>query len=439
MNDGRNASPARSSPRLFRVLRGAAMDITPLRESRDFSLLFSGQLVNLIGSQVRMVTVPYLVFILTRHSSFAVGMVSLAQFVPALFMSIVGGQLADILDRRQVLIYTQVCLAVTSGMLTAAAFIGTPRLWYIFVVVAIASAIGAIDQPTRRAVVPRLVARNQIANALAINQAMMQISVVIGPSLAGVVLATLGIGPALLIDTLTFLVALATLLFMTPLPPLDIGIERKRGLAAIGEGLSFIKERPPVFSTFLIDLNATFFGGPRALFPALALDVFRVGQTGLGVLYAAPGAGALTASLLTGWISRVRYQGRAVVIAVCVWGAAITAFGLVTRWFWLALILIAIAYGADAISAIFRATILQLAVPDRLRGRLSAIHFLVVSSGPQLGNVESGTLAELTTPQIAVASGGILSAIGAVIIGLAIPAFMRYDTADVPEGESIEE
>ena len=421
--------------RVKNTFRGLWLDTTPLQESRDFRYLFAGQAINLIGSQVRIVTVPYLVYVMTR-SNLMVGLLSLAQFGPAIFCSFAGGALADVMDRRRLLLITQVVLMIASGMLTAAAFVGRPQLWYIFAIQMVAAGVNAVDNPTRRAAIPRLVRREQVANALAANQIMMQLGTVLGPTIAGIVLATLGVGPALLIDTVTFGAAIASLLVMMPMPPLEDGSNRKRGFAAIIESMSFLKGKAVVQSTFYIDLNATFFGFPRALFPALALTVFKVGPRGLGLLYAAPGVGALIGAMLSGWVGRIRRQGRATVIAVCVFGVAITAFGLLSHHFWLALVMLAIAYAADQYSAIFRSTILQLAVPDRLRGRLSAFHNLVVSSGPQLGNFESGLVASLTTTEFSVVAGGLISVLGAIAIGLAIPAFMRYDALAEPEPEN---
>ncbi len=419
--------------RLTQGVRGLALDITPLRQSRDLRFLFGGQAINVIGSQMRMLTVPYLVFIIT-NSSLAVGLISLAQFIPQLITSWIGGALADTMDRRRLLLWTQVLLLFTSAAFTTAAFIGTPKLWYLFMLVACASGIGAVDNPTRRAALPRLVGREQMANALAINQIITQLGGILGPSLGGLILAKFGPAPALLVDTVTFGVSVVSLLFIAPLPPSE---EAKRsqtsGLAGIKQGLVFLKDTPIIGSIFLVDINAMFFGGPRALFPQLALDVFKVGQSGLGLLYATPGAGAMAAALMTGWVGRVHRQGRGVVICVCVWGAAITLFGLMTHMFWLALVFLAIAYAADAFSAIFRSTIVQLAVPDHLRGRLSAIHFLSVGTGPQLGNVESGVVAQVISPEVAVVSGGIAAAVGAVAIAAAIPVLLHYDVYSEPE------
>jgi predicted MFS family arabinose efflux permease len=194
----------------------------------------------------------------------------------------------------------------------------------------------------------------------------------------------------------------------------------------VKEGFAYLRRQPPLLSTFAVDLNAMIFGMPRALFPALATDVFKVGPSGLGLLYAAPGAGALAGALLTGWVSRISRQGMAVLWAVLVWGAAIVAFGFTQGAFWLALLFLAIAGAADVVSAVFRGTILQLAVPDSLRGRVSAVHIVVVTSGPRLGDMEAGAVAALTSVQFSVVSGGLLCVAGVAVLAALVPSFARY-------------
>jgi MFS family permease len=422
-------SPLPVPPRRTRVLRSVralALDTTPLRQSRDYRFLFSAQAFGVFGDQMRIVAIPYMVFKLT-NSSFMVGLVSLAQFAPALGFALAGGALADVMDRRTLLRTSQVFFVVLTALLAIPALFGLPPLWYIFMLATLLSGVQAVNNPTRRASIPRLVGNNLLANALALDQITFQLGTVFGPAVAGVLLGTLGVGPALLVNTLTALISLSNYLMIAPIPPLAQAADAKTGFAAIREGMSYLKNKPVVLSTFLIDVNATFFGGPKALFPALALQVFRVGPFGLGLLYVAPGAGALIGTLLTGWMGKVRHQGRAVVLAVCIWGAAIASFGLLSRVFWLALVMLAVAGMADMFSAVFRSTILQLATPDNLRGRLTSIHFIVVNSGPRLGDVEAGTVAALTTTQLSVVSGGIAALIGAVVLGFVMPAFMRYD------------
>lgn len=418
--------------RLWSSVQALALDTTPLRESHDFRFLFAGQAVGVIGNQVSLVAIPYLVYQIT-NSSLMVGLVSFAQFVPALVFALWGGALADVMDRRTLLRVTQVLVVITTALLAVPALLGTPPLWYIFLLVGATAGVQSINSPTRRAAIPRIVGMDQVANALAFDQITFQLGSVLGPAVAGLLIARINIGPTLAINTGAAVFSLATLLFVAPMPPAPQAAGAKRGLAAIREGLVYLKDKPVILSTFLIDLNATFFGGPQALFPALATQVFRVGPTGLGLLYAAPGIGAFVGALMTGWVGRVRHQGRAIVIAVCIWGAAIAAFGFMTRLFWLGLILLAIAGMADMFSAVFRATIVQIATPDRLRGRLSAVHFIAVSSGPRLGDVEAGTVASLASTQFSVVSGGLAAIIGAIIVVFAIPTFMRFDAQEAIE------
>ncbi|HKX25438.1 MAG TPA: MFS transporter, partial [Actinomycetota bacterium] len=252
-----------------------------------------------------------------------------------------------------------------------------------------------------------------------------------GPALAGFLIARFGLVVAYGTDVASFLVAIGTLLAMRPMRPQRAeGEEAPRGLGAIRDGFRYLKNRPVLQTTFTADLIAMVFGMPRALFPVLALDVFHVGPQGLGLMFAAPAAGALLAALFTGWVRHVRHQGRAVLWAIAVWGLAIVGFGLSTEAFWLALVFLAIAGGADVISAIFRGTILQGTVPDSLRGRLSSIHFMVVVGGPRLGDVEAGVVAYLTTPLFSVISGGVACVLGVGLLAVLVPQFARYHAGE---------
>lgn len=427
---------AKKAPR-WQALRRHTIDVTSLRESRDWRLLFFGQAIGVAGDQMRIVAVPYLVYLIT-HSSFAVGLASLAQFVPTMFLAFAGGNLADRVDRRKVLLASQALLTLTLVALAVAALHGRPPLWLLFVLVAVAAGIDSFEQPARAAAVPRLIRREQFANAMALNQVTYQLGNVLGPALGGLLIARFGAGQAFAVNALASGVAVVALLFVATMPATAGEGSARKGIAAIREGFAYLKGKPVILSTFLIDFNAMLFGSPAAIMPALALQVFHTGPVGLGLLFAAPGAGALAGALLTGWVGRVRRQGLAVIIAVVVWGAATAAFGLLTGAFWLALGMLAIAGAADMFSAVFRGTILQMGVPDRLRGRLSALHFLVVTSGPRLGDLEAGSVAAVAGPQFSAVSGGVAAAIGAIVIALAIPAFACYDArtslAALPKG-----
>ena len=415
------------------AIRGLAIDATPLRTSRDYRLLWIGELISLTGRQISVVALPYQVFKLTG-SSIAVGLIGLVQVVPLVVFSIVGGAWADRVDRRRLILLTEMGLAVTSALLVAGALIAHAPLWYLYIVTGIQAGLLGVNTPTRSAAIPNLVPRDQLPAALALNQVMYNTTLVVGPAVGGLILARFGIAWAYGIDVMTFLGSITAAYLLRPLPPKREAGEATTGWQAIKEGFAYLKGRRVLVSTFTIDLDAMIFGMPRAAFPALAFTVFHVGAQGLGLLYAAPAAGALIGALTAGWVGSIRHQGRAVIWAVALWGGAITAFGLSEHWFALGLFFLAFAGAADVVSAVFRGTILQLSVPDELRGRLSAVHIMVVTGGPRLGDVETGVVAGLVSPTFAVISGGVACLAGVVILAALVPELARYhagdDTAD---------
>ena len=404
-------------------------DLSPLRESPGFRRLYSGQLVSFLGTQLTAVAVPYQAFVLTR-SSLVVGLLSLAQLGPLVVGSLLGGSVADATDRRRLLLTTQVLLAVTSAGLALNAGRHHPALWPLFVCTAASAGLSGIDSPTRSAAIPALVERERLPAAYALWQVLLQTGVVAGPALAGVLLANFGSAPVFWVDVATFGVAFASVARLRPLPPEGGG--RRPGLASVVEGVRFLRRRRALTGTFVIDLDAMIFGMPRALFPALGTGLYRGGATTVGLLYAAPGAGALGGALLTGWVGRVRRRGLAVLLAVTAWGVAIAGFGL-ARWLPLGLLLLAVAGAADVVSAVFRNTILQLAVPDALRGRLSGMHIAVVTGGPRLGDLEAGAVASLTSPQFSVVSGGVAAVAGVALIAWLLPELRDYRSDEAPK------
>lgn len=405
-------------------------DISPLRESRDFRLLFAGGAVSYLGRQLTVVAVPYQVFLMTG-SSLAVGLTGLAALVPLVVFSLVGGAMADAVDRRKLLLITQVAQAATSVALALNAAAPHPRLWLIYVASALAAGVSGVELPTRNAMTPNLVRRELLPAAAALGQILFQVGLTAGPALAGLIISQVNLAAAYWIDVITFGAAVLAILAIKSQPPIDGGT--RASVASIREGLAFLRGRRLLLSTFVIDINAMIFGMPRALFPALGTGLYAGGAATVGLLYAAPGAGALAAALFTGWVTRVRRQGRAVIIAVLVWGGAIAAFGLV-RWLPLGLVMLAVAGGADVISAVFRNTILQASVPDALRGRLSAVHIAVVTGGPRLGDAEAGAVAALTSAPVSVVSGGVACMLGVLALVRLVPELARYDAADHEQG-----
>jgi MFS family permease len=412
------------------AIRGLAIDASPLKVSRDFRLLWTGELISMTGQQITVVALPYQIFRLTG-SSLAVGMIGLVQVVPLILSSLVGGAVADRVDRRKLIVVTEFGLAVTSGLLVLGALRHHPALWYLYSVTGLHAGIMGFNTPTRSAAIPNLVSREQLPAALALNQVLFTTAMIVGPAVGGLILARLGLTWAYTIDVATFLASIVAGLMLRPMPPVrEKGQEVPEGWRAIREGFAYLLGRRVLVSTFLIDLDAMIFGMPRAVFPVLALNVFKVGPQGLGLLYAAPAAGGLAGALTAGWVSRVRHQGKAVIWAVALWGLAITAFGFAGRIFWLGLVFLAVAGAADVISAVFRGTILQLSVPDALRGRLSAVHIMVVTGGPRLGDVEAGVVASLVSPTFSVVSGGIACVAGVALLALLVPELARYHAGE---------
>ena len=427
------------------------IDLAPLRRSRDLRLLIGGQLVSVLGTQMTGVAVSYQVYRLTR-SSLDVGLVSLAMLLPLVIGALAGGAAADAADRRRLMLVVTALMAACSAGLAVNA--GTaPSLWPLYVLPALAAGLSGFFDAALQAVIPNLVGRSDVATANAMFQAVFQLSLVAGPSAAGLLLAGTGIRFVYWIDVASFGATIVSVLLMAPQAPAgapgsarpadSAGLARparparprRPGVRSLAEGLRFIRGRQAIQGASLIDLNATFFGLPRALFPALAATKFGGGASTVGFLYAAPGAGALLGALTTGWVGRTRSQGRAVIIAVLVWGAAIAGFGLVT-WLAAALALLAIAGWADVISAVFRNAIIQLSVPDAMRGRLMGVQIAVVTGGPRLGDVESGAVAAAFGDTVSAVSGGLACIAGALVLARLLPGFRRQQVApsDRPGG-----
>lgn len=401
-------------------------DVTPLRQSPRFRWLYAGQSLAWLGRQLTVVAVPYQVYQLTG-STFLVGALGIAQLVPLLLTSIVGGAIVDSVDRRRLLVIAQVALMATAVGLALNASLSEPRVWLIFVLSGLNAGISAIDSPARTASVPALVGRDLLPAALALTQILGNVAKTVGPAIGGLLIARTSLTLTYSLEAVAFAVGTVLMFRIGSLKPEGGG--QRFGWTSIKEGYSFLRERRLLQANFAIDLNAMIFGMPQALFPAIGLSMLGGDASTVGLLYAAPGAGALIAAVTSGWVGSIVRQGRAVVIAVIAWGAAIVGFGL-AKSVVAAVIFLAIAGGADVISAVFRNTILQLAVPDRLRGRLSSIHIAVVSGGPRLGDFEAGAVASATTPQISVVSGGLACIIGAFIIARKMPQLDAYRAGD---------
>ena len=408
------------------MARRLFVDLAPLRDSSDFRLLFGGQVISMLGNQLTTVAIPYQVFTMT-HSSLQVGLVSLAQLIPLVGGSLLGGAVGDVMDRRRLLLLSGLASMVVATLLALNATLPHPSLAAIYVVSALASGLTGFANPARSAAIPMLVKPQNLVAAYSFNQIAIQVATVIGPAIGGLLLGRAGLGWTYGLDALSFLAMVIATMFMPDLPPAP-GAARP-GIGAIAEGFRYLKGRQVIQGVYALDLDAMIFGMPRALFPALCESRFGGSTAALGLLYAAPGGGALLGALTTGWVSDVVRRGRAVVVAVIAWGAAITIFGF-SHTLWMSVVLLAIAGWADVISAVLRNTILQTSIPDEFRGRLSSFQMAVVQGGPRLGDLESGAVAALSSTEFSIVSGGVACVLGAIALARLLPDFFTEQRSD---------
>jgi MFS family permease len=400
------------------------IDVRPLRTSRDFRILVSTQAVSSFGAYITYVAIPLQVARLT-HSPFDVGLLGLCELAPLLVTALVGGALADFLDRRKLVIFGEVAMMSTCVILLINAMPSHPFVWVLYAVAALSAGFDGLQRPAIEGMVPRIVTPEEMPAANALRSLAGQFAMLAGPAVAGVLVAAYGFGWAYGINILTFVLSLAGLVLVraTPPPP-----EADRpSIASIAAGLRYAKSRPELMGTYLVDIVAMFFGMPMALFPFVADKLG--GAAVLGLIYAAPAAGALIATLTSGWTGHVQRHGLAVIIAATVWGWAIVGFGIAHN-LWVALAFLALAGGGDMISGVFRSTIWSQTIPDRLRGRLAGVEMLSYSGGPTLGNVESGLAARAFGVSGSIVTGGIACVIGTIALAALLPEFRRYDGRD---------
>ncbi len=407
-------------PREFRLLA----DLSPLRESPAYRRLWAGSTLSAVGGALTSVAVPLQVFDLTR-SPFAVGAIGIASVVPTLLIGLLGGSLADAFDRRKIVLIASAGMAVVSAGLAVQALAGLRLVWLLYVLTAVDSAFGAVAAPARQTFIPSLLPARQLAAGLALSRLTFQITLTAGPALAGVIIAAphLGFPACYLIDAVTFAASMYGVARLPALP-------RRAGPArpsprAVADGVRFVGRSPLLRGAFLADLTATVFGLPVALFPAINAERFHGDPRTLGLFLTAIGIGGLASAALSGPVGHISRQGRAMLGAVIVWGAAFAAFA-VAPGLWLTLGFLAVAGAADTFTVIFRGTIVQASTPDEFRGRVTAADYVVGAGGGQLGNLEAGALGSLTSPVISALTGGLVTVAGAVLIGLALPAFARY-------------
>ena len=339
-------------------------------------------------------------------STLAVGLLGLVQLPMLIIGSFLGGSLADSYDRRKLLLLANMALAITSAGLAVNASLGSPVTWLVYALTSVSAFLSGIDYPARSSALPRLVAVDLLPATYAIRVLVFQTANAIGPAIAGILIAHVSLASAYWADAATYLAAFGFVALLKPLPPHTAGT--RAGWSSIREGLRFVRRQPAVQGVFLIDIAAMVFGMPRALFPEMGVSVFGGDATTVGYLFAAPGLGSMIAGITSGWVSRVRRAGLATMVGVMIWSVGITLFGLTTTFVVAILALVAAGVG-DAVSAVFRQTILQTATPDEFRGRVSSVQNAVIAGGPRLGDVRAGLVASGFGAQVSAWSGGLLS------------------------------
>ncbi len=414
---------------------------TPLivLQYRDFRLLWFGQLVSQAGSAMQTLAVNWHISVLTNYDPLALGIVGLSRVLPIIVFSLIGGATADARDRRKVMIVTQTAMALLAAILGLITDAGNRTVWPIYVINALAASAWAFDSPARQSLIPSLVKREHLTNAMSLNQIMFETATIIGPTIAGLIIgARSGAGTGTeynphaisivyWINAVSFVAVIGALLIMRPAP-----VEAKRSVTAgsVGEGLRFVRGQPIIWSTMLLDFFATFFSSANQLLPIFAEKILRVGATGFGVLSAAPAVGALLGGSVMSMLSRVRRPGALILVSVAVFGVATVIFGL-SNSFVVSLIFLGLTGTADAVSTILRATIRQLVTPDQMRGRMTSINMIFFMGGPQLGELEAGVVAALIGAPLSVVTGGLGCLIAVALIAWKVPMLRQYDEDDL--------
>ncbi|MFJ6522513.1 MFS transporter [Streptomyces filamentosus] len=410
-------SPQEEKRRIF-------ADLTPLRTSADYRRLWFGNTVSWIGQGMTALAVSLQVYDITG-SAFSVGLVGLCSLVPLVVFGLYGGAIADTVDRRALGLAGATGSAVLSAALAAAAFAGFHRVWFLYAIVALQAVCAALNSPARSAMIPRLIPPEQLRAANALNSMVMTFGTLVGPSLGGVIVGLAGYQTAYTIDALAFSASLYAMWRLPAMPPEHTGTER----ASVLDGLRFLGTRPNLRATFVSDLFAMILAQPKALFPAVAALWFGGDAKTTGLLVAAPAFGALMGGVVSGWQGRIRHHGQAILVAVAAWGLAIAAFGL-SRNLWIGLLCLAAAGYADTSSMIFRNTMMQVAAPDEMRGRLQGVFIVVIAGGPRLGDFVAGSVAGLTSPAVAITGGGLACVLAIAVFALYARGFRRYDAHD---------
>jgi MFS family permease len=415
------------------VDRRLLADTRPLANPH-FKRLWRANIVTVVGAQLTVVAVPAQIYAMTGSSAY-VGLTGIFGLVPLVVFGLWGGALADVFDRRTLLLITTCGLIATSAGFWLQAALGAEDVWLLLSLFAVQQAFFAVNQPTRSALLPRILDEELLPAANSLNMTVMQAGGIAGPLVGGALIPLMGFSWLYLLDTITLFATLGAVVRLPPLPIL--GVTVTPGIGAVVDGFRYLRTQPVLMMSFVVDIIAMVFGMPRALFPELADVAFGgpdEGGVAFALLFAAIPAGAVVGGVLSGWVSRVERQGLAVILAILVWGAAMVGFGVAAMlaplapalFLGIAVLMLAIGGAADMASAAFRTSMLQAAADDSVRGRLQGIFIVVVAGGPRVADVLHGATAAVTGAAVAAAGGGVLVIIGTVLAALAVPAFVRY-------------
>ncbi len=399
---------------------------------RDFRLWWIGQLISQSGSAMQTLAINWQISQLTGFNPLALGLVGLSRFVPIVIFSLVGGAVADARNRRKLLIVTQSILAVLAALLGLLTSAGLSTVWPIYAISALSAATLAFNNPARQALIPALLPREHLSNALSLSSVMGQMATIGGALIGGILIGAHDTAIVYWLNAVSFLAVIAALFVMHPAPQ---ETKRRASIGSVREGLRFVFHQPIILSTMLLDFVATFFSSANQLLPIFAAQILNVGAPGLGALTAATSIGSFAAGGIMGFISRIKKPGRVILYSVAVYGLATVLFGL-SRDFVLSLWMLALTGASDTVSTILRGTIRQLVTPDEMRGRMTSVNMIFFMGGPQLGEMEAGFAAALLSAPLSVITGGLGCLIAVALTAWKAPMLRKFDEGDLQQANA---
>ncbi len=397
---------------------------------KDFRLLWAGQFISLTGSQMQIVALNWQVYILT-HSAFALGLIGMMRFLPIIFFSLLAGAFSDRFNRKKLNMAVQLLMGILSLILAIITLKNIATIPMIYLITALSAAAASFDSPSRQALIPSLVEKEDLANAMNLNIILWNLTTVLGPVIAGFAIANLGVGSVYLVNAISFLASIAALLGMSASGAI-VGTPTAISLTSIVDGFRFVMGRTMIWSTMILDFFSTLFASATTLIPIFAKDILQVGPQGLGFLYAAPAVGAVVAGLFLTHFHTISHQGKILLISVIFYALGTILFGF-SHIYILSLVALFIVGAGDSISSILRNTIRQLTTPDTIRGRMTAVNMIFFMGGPQLGEFEAGMLAAAVGAPISVVLGGVGTLTVIAVLALAIPQLRTYQGNEVFE------